>query len=89
MGGELVLPVQDCTRTYGGAVRLLRVETLAPDRFVAEPGGLVAAPLQAGAYRDGLHTLSACGAATLVDVKRIDRSPGGALIDLRRRLRRN
>lgn len=88
LGGALVLPVQDCTRSYGGAVRLLHVHRLTPDCFEAEAQGLVAPPPQAGAYRDGLHTLSACGAVTLVDVKRIDRSPRGLLIDLQRRLRR-
>lgn len=85
--GQLVLPVQDCTRTYGGAIRLLRIHQLTPDRFEAEAEGLIGPPPQAGAYRDGLHTLSACGPLTLIDVKRIDRSAAGLLIDLRRRLR--
>jgi hypothetical protein len=85
-GGQLVLPVQDCARTYGGAVRFLHVHELTPDRFEAEAKGLLAPPPEAGAYRDGLHTLSACGPVTLFDVKRIDRSPGGLMIDLRRRL---
>lgn len=84
--GGLVLPVQDCTRTYGGAVRLLAIHALTPDRFEAEAEGRIGPPPQAGAYRDGLHTLSGCGDVTLIDVKRIDRSPGGLLIDLQRRL---
>ncbi|HKR89783.1 MAG TPA: hypothetical protein VJS38_16555 [Phenylobacterium sp.] len=86
-GGQLVLPTQDCTRTYGGAVRLLHVEQLTPDRFEAEAKGRIEPPPQAGAYRDGLHTLSACGPLTLIDVKRIERSAAGLLIDLQRRLR--
>lgn len=86
-GGQLVLPTQDCTRTYGGAVRLLHVDQLTPDRFEAEAKGRIAPPPQAGAYQDGLHTLSACGPLTLIDVKRIDRSAAGLLIDLQRRLR--
>jgi len=85
--GQLILPVQDCTRTYGGAIRLLRIHELSPDRFEAEAEALIGAPPQAGVYRDGLHTLSACGPVTLIDVKRIDRSAAGLLIDLRRRLR--
>jgi hypothetical protein len=86
-GGDLYLPVQDCTRTYGGGIRLLRILQLTPERFEAQAQGLIAPPPQAGAYRDGLHTLSACGGVTLIDVKRIDRSPASLLIELRRRLR--
>lgn len=87
-GGALIMPVQDCTATYGGAIRLLRIHELTPDRFVAEAGPTLAAPASAGRYSDGLHTLSACGDLTLIDVKRIDRSLGGLAIDLGRRLGR-
>jgi len=87
--GVLQLPVQDCTRTYGGGVRLLQVRELKPDRFEAEAQGLLAPPPQAGAYRAGLHTLSACGDHTLIDVKRIDRSARGLVIALQRRLGRS
>lgn len=86
--GVLTIPMQDCTATYGGAIRLLRVHDLSPDRFVAEAGPQLVAPPSAGAYREGFHTLSACGDLTLIDVKRIDRSLGGPLIDLGRRLGR-
>lgn len=86
--GALMMPVQDCTATYGGAIRLLRIHELTPDRFVAEAGPTLAAPASAGRYSDGLHTLSACGDLTLIDVKRIDRSLGGLAIDLGRRLGR-
>lgn len=79
--GVLTLPVQDCSRTYGGAIRLLSVHTLTPERFEAEAGATIAAPAAAAPYVDGLHTLSACGEVTLVDVKRIDRSSGGLAID--------
>lgn len=84
--GQLVLPVQDCTRTYGGAVRLLTIHRLTPDHFEAEAHGVIGPPPQAGAYRDGLHTLSGCGPLTLIDVKRIDRSPSGLMIDVQRKL---
>jgi hypothetical protein len=88
-GGELMLPVQDCTRTYGGGVRLLRIRQLTPERFEAEASqALIGPPPEAGAYRDGLHTLSGCGPLTLIDVKRIDRSLGGLAIELQRGLRR-
>jgi hypothetical protein len=78
--GVLTLPVQDCARTYGGAIRLLRIPELTPARFEAHAEGRIAPPATAAPYVDGLHTLSACGDVTLIDVKRIDRSPSGLAI---------
>jgi hypothetical protein len=75
--GGLVLPVQDCTNTYGGAVRPLRILELSPAAFRAEAGAEILPPSQAAPFLDGLHTLSACGDLTLVDVKRVDRSLSG------------
>jgi hypothetical protein len=86
--GVLCLPVQDCATTYGGAIRVLSILELTPDRFVAEAGEPIVAPASAAPYFDGLHTLSACGDLTLVDVKRIDRSLGGLAIDAGRALGR-
>jgi hypothetical protein len=68
------LPVQDCTRTYGGALRVLKILELSPRRFEAETTAPLLPPVGAGAYCQGLHTLSACGPVTLFDVKRVDRS---------------
>ena len=84
--GSLVLPVQDCTSTYGGAIRPLKIIELSPHSFRAEAGDAIAPPSQAAPFLDGLHTLSGCGELTLVDVKRVDRSLGGFAVDLRRRL---
>ena len=81
--GRLLLPVQDCSRTYGGAIRLLHVSTLTPDRFEADAEGPVQPPVSAGKYRDGLHSLSACGPVTLFDVKRIDRTLKSLLLKRR------
>ncbi len=72
------LPVQDCTRTYGGAIRILNIARLTPDAFEAEASAPLGSPPGAGRYAHGLHTLSACGPVTLFDVKRIDRSLWGA-----------
>lgn len=72
------LPVQDCTRTYGGAIRILNISRLTPARFEAEASAPLGTPPGAGRYAHGLHTLSACGPVTLFDVKRIDRSLWGA-----------
>lgn len=86
--GVLTLPVQDCAATYGGGVRLLRIHELTTDHFTAEAGAALQPPQDAAPYVDGLHTLSACGDLTLIDVKRIDRSFGGLAIELGRRLGR-
>lgn len=73
--GVPCLPVQDCTRTYGGALRVLKIAELSSRSFVAEATAPLRPPRGAGAYREGLHTLSACGPVTLFDAKRVDRSP--------------
>lgn len=86
MDGRLVIPVQDNAGTYGAAIRLLEVDLLTTERFEARPGARIGPPASAGAYREGLHTLSACGEVTLIDVKKIDRTGRGWLIDLRRQL---
>jgi hypothetical protein len=88
VGGVLYLPVQDCSATYGGAVRLLRIDVLSPDRFAAEAGPAIAAPADAAPFVHGLHTLSSCAPLTLIDVKRVERSPRGLLIDVAGRLGR-
>jgi hypothetical protein len=44
--------------------------------------------LASASHGAGLHTLSACGELTLIDVKRIDRSRGRQWLDLKRRVRR-
>ncbi|WP_297510367.1 hypothetical protein [uncultured Caulobacter sp.] len=72
--GVIHLPVQDCTRTYGGGMRVLKILSLGPDRFEAEATAPLNTPPGAAPYLAGLHTLSACGPMTLFDVKRIDRS---------------
>jgi len=85
--GKLFLPVQDCSATYGGALRLLRIDEITPTRFAAELGPPIRAPASATPFVQGMHTLSSCGPITLVDAKRVDWSPRGMLIGLARRLR--
>lgn len=86
IGERIMLPVQDCTATYGGAIRPLWIDTLDDARFEAQVGEALALPNTAGAYRDGMHTLSACGDITLFDVKRVDTSLHGLVLDVRRML---
>jgi hypothetical protein len=83
--GVLTLPVQDCRRSYGAGSRLLRIAEMTPDRFEAEATAPLAAPDNVGAYSEGMHTLSACGDLTLIDVKRIERAPGLFASELARR----
>jgi hypothetical protein len=86
--GCIIAPMQDCSRTYGGAIRPLRITRLTPAAFEAEPAPAIRAPGSFAPFVDGLHTLSACGDLTLIDAKRIDRSPRGVAIDAVRRARR-
>jgi hypothetical protein len=67
--GDLYLPVQGCTGTYGATVRLLRIDKLAPDNIEAAFVNEMRAPLAASPFIDGCHTLAAAGPVTLIDVK--------------------
>jgi len=82
--GRLGAPMQDCSKTYGGAIRMLWIEQLSPDAFRAAAGTEIRPRADFGAFDDGLHTLSGAGDCTLIDAKRIDRSWSGMAIDLRR-----
>lgn len=84
--GRIMLPVQDCAGTYGGAIRPLWIDRLDEATFMAEAGDALALPDSAGVYRDGMHTLTVCGDMTLFDVKRVDRSLRGLMLDVRRGL---
>jgi hypothetical protein len=86
--GAIVLPVQDCRRTYGGAIRPLRITTLTPDRFEAEAGEAITPPPTFGRHVAGLHTLSAAGPVTLIDAKRFLVSPASLALDVQREWRK-
>lgn len=86
--GRVILPVQDCSATYGGAVRPLVIETLTPDRFEAQAGEAMRAPPGFAPFTEGFHTLAAAGPVTLVDAKRTAFSAEITLLDLRRKLKR-
>lgn len=86
LDGALVLPTQDCHRTYGGAIRPLTIHRLDPDRFEAKAGAAITAPAGFAPFDAGLHTLSAMGDATLVDVKRKLLSPRSLAVLAKREL---
>ncbi|BAV63730.1 glucosamine inositolphosphorylceramide transferase family protein [Sphingobium cloacae] len=73
-GETLLLPTQDCRRTYGGAIsiREMRWRDAAAPSFEAGPH--IVAPHAFHPHVDGLHTLSQAGPVTLVDAKRTVRS---------------
>jgi len=84
IGGKIMLPVQDCVATYGGAIRPLWIGSLDESEISAEAGEALAIPSSASPYSEGMHTLTACGPVTLIDCKRIDRSLTGLALDFRR-----
>ena len=88
LGNDVWLPVQDCRRTYGGAIRPLRITTLTTEAFAAEVVGAITAPPDCAPFVEGLHTLSAAGPVTLVDMKRTELSLHGIGIQLAREWRR-
>ena len=87
--GRVTLPVQDCSRTYGGAIRFVRFTALSPDRITFEHGSTqLTGEMISSSHQAGCHTLAQCGNLTLIDTKRIARSWGRYAIDLRRRVAR-
>ena len=86
--GAIEIPVQDGSRTYGGAVRKLKVLHLDESRFEAEGAAWLEPSPALAPFDDGLHTVSAAGDISLIDCKRIERSIGGTLARRRGKLAR-
>ena len=86
--GRIVLPVQDCSATYGGAIRPLTMTDLTPARFAATAGPALIAPASAAPFVEGFHTLAAAGPVTLVDMKRTELSLHGLSIEAIREVRK-
>ncbi|MDQ0839318.1 glucosamine inositolphosphorylceramide transferase family protein [Sphingomonas faeni] len=86
--GLIVLPVQDCSRTYGGAIRPLTITVLNSELFEAEVGAALVPPTSCAPYVEGFHTLSAAGPVTLVDMKRTELSLRGLSIEAVREVRK-
>jgi len=85
--GTLYRPAQDCSRTYGGAVRIMRVTECTPERYREEEANLIA-PEHGGLNPHGFHTLSVYGDKCLVDGKRMCFSLTRVLEKLWRRFKR-
>jgi len=82
-GGVPILPVQDCTMTYGGGLRPLAISKLTTSDFTAKAGPPLRRPADWRSF-DGMHTLSGAGAVTLVDVKRQIMTPDSLRLDFSR-----
>lgn len=80
--GRVMLPVQDCSRTYGGAIRPLWFDSLAPGEVRCHAGEPLYPRADFAPFLDGLHTLSAAGEFTLIDVKQQVLSPHGLALEL-------
>lgn len=81
--GVIILPVQDCRSTYGGAIRQLVITRLDETGFVATDHAGVSAAGWMAPFTDGFHTLATAGPVTLIDVKRMDASLRGKTMRLR------
>lgn len=70
--GVLYRPAQDCSGTYGRAIRFYRVDVLTPDAYSEtlvldlEPD---AVPAYAGMPAEGIHTYNRAGAFEVIDAK--------------------
>ena len=87
--GTVVLPVQDCSQTYGGALRFLKFMLLSPEAIVARRvGPTLTGEMFSPTHTDGCHTLARCGDLTLVDTKRVAHEWSRHWVNLQRTLRR-
>jgi hypothetical protein len=86
--GRIMLPVQDCSNTYGGAIRPLWFDELTTDSVKARSGDRLLPPSVFAPFTEGLHTLAAAGDITLIDVKRTELSAHGLSIELAREARK-
>lgn len=82
LGGRLMLPVQDCSQTYGGGIRPLWIDVLNEREFVASAGAVLRRPILNGKSPDGMHTLSFSDSFSLIDVKSINQSISGFCLDV-------
>lgn len=83
--GHLIRPAQDCSRTYGGAVALNRVDVCTPENYSESTIEFIR-PCPGTRNPHGVHTLSAWGDRTLVDAKREWMNPWVMRYKARKRL---
>ena len=66
-GGELVRPAQDCSRIYGGGIRLCVIDTLSETEFAEHEAELIRPSFVPGA--EALHTMSEAGGFQVYDAR--------------------
>lgn len=77
-------PAQDCSKTYGGSIRIMEILECTPERYEeVETTHILPAP---GHNPHGFHTLSSCGDYCLIDAKRMKFSPKLVWRKIKRRL---
>ncbi|AQS89018.1 hypothetical protein NCH01_04770 [Neoasaia chiangmaiensis] len=85
VGDTIVLPTQDCRSTYGAAIRFLHLR-IDPECVTCTPGYVIKPPAGLAPLSDGLHTVSAAGDVTLIDVKRVAIGPARHFLNMKRRV---
>lgn len=86
--GCIILPTQNCERTYGGSLQLMKTSLPLSASPKFDLGANLTAPTRLAPFTDGLHTLSAADNATLIDVKHVLRnSPRRMLVDAIRQMK--
>lgn len=66
----LLRPAQDCSRHYGSAIVLCRIETLTVDAYSERPVMRIEPSQLKGGFSDGVHTLDHTDHYVMVDTKR-------------------
>jgi len=66
MNGRLYRPAQDCTKRYGGGLRLMEIECLTPDEFREKEIWSIQAPIGPRG-RHGVHTVNSADGVTVFD----------------------
>jgi hypothetical protein len=84
-GETLFRPAQDCSRSYGCALVINRINVCTPHLYEEVPVARLT-PDPRGRYPDGLHTFSVTPEGILLDGKRIVFDPVISLLRLRKRV---
>lgn len=66
INGRLHRPAQDCSRRYGGGLRLMEIETLTPDDYREKDVWSIQAPVGPRG-RHGVHTINSADGVTVFD----------------------
>jgi hypothetical protein len=85
VNGKLYRPAQDCSKAYGGAIRIMEVTVCTPKQYLEKE--ITHITPVSPTYPDGLHTLQAWGDKCLVDGMKVVFSPQLLWRKIRKRMR--